>query len=139
MDERIDKCFDLTLIHPISEQNVIDLMTTAIEGGVNYWCRGFKSAKKSKELADSSKYKTLSERMGDIICRGGTVLVADDEDETGDPDDYRWHELNKVILQKGFQGFFDLRPSTGLDPGDWDAEVADMIIQMAIFGTIVYA
>jgi hypothetical protein len=133
--ERIDKAFDLTIIHPVSEQDVIDLIVTAVEGGINYWCPAIKI-----KVGVCSDFTTRSERLADVILKGSTLLLAVDEDETGNEEDFHWHELDKAKLQVGFDKFFArAHDKVRLDPGDWDVEVADGIIQMSIFGDIVYA
>ena len=121
----------LVVTHTISDQDVIDLMVTAIEGGINYWCPSI------QVQSGTSNMECFSERVGDIINKGGTILLADDEDETHDLESYTWHELTADKLRIGFQKYLE-RKGSSVDPGDWDVEVADVIIQLAIFGKIVY-
>lgn len=123
----------VTITHEIPEQDVIDLIVTAVEGSIDYWCPkvAIVNGKPAKTM------ETFSETLGAVVNNGGTIQFAEDEEENGNPDDYKWHELDAAKLEKGFQKYFE-RKDASTDPGDWDAEVSDIIIQFALFGEIIY-
>lgn len=111
----------------VTMQDVDDIMSTALEGGINYWC-------KRAEVVGGY----LGEYASDQISRGGTLILHDSEGE----DKY---ELTLDKLLKGIQMYvanpnapYKIVYSSELDTCQVDATVADMIIQFALFGVIVY-
>ena len=114
-------------------------MCTALEGGINYWCR---------------KAEVVGEYLGEYgseqISIGGTLKLHDSEEDTV-------YELDKEKLLDGIKMYLEdpekpydilesASDSVGCSKGEFvldccmvDAVVADMIIQYALFRTIVYA
>ena len=95
-----------------------DILSTAVEGGVNYWCEvsGYR-------WDDAGTARALLTRRGgdrheltpDVIARG----------------------LGRVLAEEGFA---DIREANrDNDAGMIDAEGADVIVQAALFGEVVYA
>ncbi len=116
----------------VSNEDIDDIVCTALEGGINYWCN---SAEVEGEY--------LGEFASDQISRGGTLKLYDAES------DDVWL-LDKPKLLNGISkaitnGFlleyewakFDNEIIT-LDTCQIDAEVADAIIQYALFGKIIF-
>ena len=111
----------------VTMQDVDDIMSTALEGGINYWC---------KRAEVVGEY--LGEYASDQISRGRTLILHDSEGE----DKY---ELTLDKLLKGIQMYvanpdapYKIVYNSELDTCQVDATVADMIIQFALFGVIVY-
>lgn len=111
----------------VTMQDVDDIMSTALGGGINYWC---------KRAEVVGEY--LGEYASDQISRGGTLILHDSEGE----DKY---ELTLDKLLKGIQMYvanpnapYKIVYNSELDTCQVDATVADMIIQFALFGVIVY-
>lgn len=121
--------------HTFSKEDIADLIVTALEGGINYWCR--KAVIKKNAVTgdyfgvkpeDQDKVKYAS----DVISYGGTLILFDAET----PD--KW-ELTPENVQKGIQMYcenHDIAPSELMD--FYDAGDADCIIQYALFGKIVF-
>lgn len=112
----------------VTDEDIDDIMSSALDGGITYWCNEAKV-----------KGKRLGEYASEQISRGGTLLLHDaEEDEV--------YELTKENLLKGIkqaieEGYFtqyEWWNSTGLDTGNVDAEVADIIVQLALFDAEVY-
>jgi hypothetical protein len=110
----------------LTDQDIDDLMVTALEGAVTYWC----GEAKPKLVPDGVEYEYLSE----LIAKGGVIELTDAEDE-----DEKW-DLN---LSKFLNGVAMVCQERGFGSGEelinnHDAEIADMIIQYALFSEIVF-
>jgi len=117
----------------ITDQNIDDIICTAFEGGINYWCR-------CANVADADWHG--AEYASDVVSRGGTLFVIDDED----PKRELLLTKEKMIasIPIVFQRVMDKRGAgrrSSLEEwldGEYDAGDADMIIQQALFGEIIY-
>lgn len=112
----------------VTQEDIDDIMCSALEGGITYWCN---------EAEVVGKY--LGEWAHEQISRGGTLILHDAES------DDKW-ELNRDNLLKGiaqaYEGnwFMEYGWCDGnvIDTCQVDAEVADVIVQLALFGEIVF-
>lgn len=122
----------------VTQEDIDDIVTTALEGGINYWCR------KAEVVGDY-----LGECASEQISRGGMLKLYDSE---GD----KTYELTRDKLLDGIKKYCEdtKRPydimyagvnSVGCSTGEYgldccmvDATVADMIIQYAVMEEIVY-
>ena len=113
----------------LTKEDIDDIMCSALEGGICYW---------------ASKAEVVEEkRCGDWgheqIARGGALILHDAESSD------KW-ELNlekflngvKLWLQNGDDWYGALQCDGTLDTGEIDADMADMIIQYASFGEVVF-
>ena len=108
----------------VSGQDIDDILCTAFEGGINYWCGGVKVV---------GEY--LGEYASDQISRGGTLkLFIEDEEE--------WAELTMDNLLIGVSKYLQKDTTIiykgELDTCQIDADIADQIIQYALFGDVIY-
>lgn len=114
--------------YTVTPQDIDDIMVTALEGGINYWCR------KAKVVGEY-----LGECTSDQISRGGSLILYDAESSD------HW-ELNLEKLLNGIQKAIE---DNWYDSYNWyvdgeldccqiDAEVADTIVQFALFDDIVF-
>ena len=109
----------------LTQQDIDDIMVTALEGGVNHWC---------------GRAEVVGEMLGNYaseqISRGGSLILHDAES----PD--KW-ELTREKFLKGVELFFKeshwitVDDFTLVDLGCMDAPDADCIIQYALFGRLV--
>ena len=108
----------------LTKEDIDDIMCSALEGGICYW---------------ASKAKVVEEkRCGDWgheqIARGGALILHDAESSD------KW-ELNLEKFLNGVKLWLQygaLQCDGTLDTGEIDADMADMIIQYAIFGEVVF-
>ena len=112
----------------ISDQDVDDIIVTALEGGINYWCG---SARPKDEDYKGAKYAS------GVLNKGGILILKDVEGIEAD------EELTLAKFLKGFQIFLKDNNITidrdgTIDTGEIDAKWADMIIQYAVFGEIKF-
>lgn len=109
----------------LTQQDIDDIMCAALEGGICYWCR------KAEVVGDY-----LGEYASEQISRGGSLLLHDAESaET-------W-ELNREKFLKGVKLYFEQGCHVQVEDGridtcDVDANDADCIVQLAIFGEVVF-
>lgn len=119
---------DITKKIQVTEEDIDDIMCTALEGGITYWARAAKVV---------GEY--LGEYGHEQIARGGKLIIVDAED--GEK-----YELTREKLLRGIQlaveqeyyedyeWYYDGK----LDTCMIDAEVADVIVQLALFDEVVF-
>lgn len=113
----------------ITNEDIDDIVCTALEGGITYWCN------KCNVVGD---YR--GEWAHEQISHGGKLILFDDE--SGDT-----HVLTKDKLIFGIERFIedysgkpymDIINCGKIDTCQVDAVIADIIVQIAIFGEVVY-
>lgn len=110
----------------VSDEDIDDIMSAALDGGITYWC---------------CKAEVVGEYLGEYaseqISRGGTLRLYDVEDGT----------VSELTLDKLLNGLrlwieneraFELTEAGRLDVGHIDAFAADAIIQYALFNDVVF-
>lgn len=139
------------------------VFTTALEGGIDYWSEcssykwslvptttpdidGFYAAIRPPAeegcwgVFDDDESDRSAQRIDlEVIYRGvelfkdycygkvdGNGNPVPDDDRTPIPEDHYWRQFLVAELTRG-------------DGGDYDAEVADLIVQFGLFGKVVYA
>lgn len=121
--------FDITVTISarVTQKDIDDIMCSALEGGINYWCN------EAEVVGDY-----LGEFASDQISRGGTLILYDAES------DDKW-ELTREKFLDGVSLWIKhgnsnaVSGETGeLDTYITDAEDADEIVQYALFGEIVF-
>lgn len=108
-------------------EDVDAIMCSALDA-IGYWCRRAQVA---------GEY--LGEYASEQISRGGALTLYDAESSD------KWTlDLEKFLngvklwLQNGGDRYGALQKDGTLDTGEIDGEMADMIVQYALFGEIVY-
>ena len=124
----------ITTTHTFSKEDISDLIVTALEGGINYWCR-----KAKIKLDTEGNYFNVPKEdqdkviyASDAISYGGTLILFDAESTD------KW-ELNLENVQKGIQMHCEKRniaPSALMDVHD--AGDADCIVQYAVFNELTF-
>lgn len=112
----------------VTQEDIDDIMCSALEGGITYWC---------------CKAEVVGEYLGEYaseqISRGGILLLHDaEEDEVYDLD--LKHLLSGI--KQAYEGnyFADYEWCNGktIDTCQVDAEVADVIVQLALFDEVIF-
>lgn len=127
---------EVTSSHEFTTEEIKDLIVTALEGGINYWCG------KADIVMDADK-KTFAGVLpedqsnvhyaSDVIAFGGKLKLTDVED-----DDEIW-ELDLPKMLKGIQMHCEAHNIAPLDlMDDYDADTADSIVQFALFDEQVF-
>ena len=109
----------------LSQQDIDDIMVTALEGGINYWCR------RAKVVGEY-----WGEAASDQISRGGSLILYDAESSD------KW-ELTLEKFLNGVKLYFEQGchvqvEDNAIEIGDIDAGDADCIVQFALFGEAVF-
>lgn len=110
----------------LTQQDIDDIMVSALEGGINYWCR-------EAEVVEEKRCGNWGHEQ---IARGGSLILHD-----ADSSD-KW-ELNLEKFLNGVKLYFEdgchvKVEDNHIDTGDMDANDADCIVQFAIFGKVVF-
>jgi len=115
----------------VTGADIDDIMVSALEGGINYWC-------------DNARVdgKYLGEYASEQISRGGTLILHNMEEGRNGL------LLTKEKLLQGIRMYAEQPEHSDIfevvdhelhiDCGMVDADVADAIIQYAIFSEIIY-
>lgn len=122
--------------HPfkITDQLIDDTLTTALEGGITYWAAN--ATPSHWPEAESKMFPGEAPYASEVLTLGADLLVTLHR-EFDDPEVYR---LTKAKMTKGIREFCKLRGITParLEDDAADASDADAIVQLALFGEIVY-
>ena len=124
----------MEVTHTFTSEDINDLITAALEGGINYWCRNAKIKLDTNcnyiGIADEDLPKVIY--ASDAVGYDGTLILYDAES------DDKW-ELTLEKMLKGIQMYYkdNEMPLNELIDSH-DAETADSIIQYAIFDEIVF-
>lgn len=112
----------------VTQEDVDDIMAGALEGGITYWCC-------KAEVVEDDYY---GEYASEQISRGGSLRLYDNEDD----------EQYILTLDKFLKGLrLAIKDGYGndwfsddarLDYAMIDGEAADIIVQMALFGEVVF-
>lgn len=114
---------EVTVKVSLPRQFVDDVVCTAFEGGINYWC--------SRQVPSEARPEG-AEYGSDYISRGGSNTIYVSDDNGGEED-----ETHVLTLQNFAEGFVKWAINTAND-NILDAEDADQVIQYALFGEAVY-
>ena len=118
----------------VSAIDVDNIMSAALEGGINYWCCEaipwvFKC---NNAWPDDVDYTSQ------CLSRGYDIFLVDaeEDDDNGNPVEYI---LTLSAMIRGIEKYCDEHSVSYYDlREDHDAEAADCIVQYALFGKLVY-
>lgn len=122
--------YTLEVICPVTVtgQDIDDIMVAALEGGITYWCR------EAKVVGDF-----LGDYASEQISRGGKLTLHDAESEkVWELDRDKFLNGIKLWIQNGMDEYHALGADGTLDCCEIDSAMADLIIQFAIFGEIIF-
>ena len=110
----------------ITQQRVEDLLCGAFEGGSNYWAYFVVSKKQKQGVKIDYIYE--------IATRGGEITINDRE--TGETLGF----LNEESIKKGLQLMAEKYPNRFIDVVNEndDADTADIFVQLAVMGELVF-
>lgn len=128
MDALKTHTYEVTVIYTLNEQDMEDIIVTALEGGIGYWA---KLDNTQAEWAEKPAKMPTAEYAWQILRNGGELHFIDEEDDGTE------YQFNLTDLLYGIE--------SSIEAGEWhgdivslDASLADMIIQYAVFGEVVY-
>jgi hypothetical protein len=115
----------------LSDKEVVSIYTTALEGGIGYWA-----------IADEYKWQYLYEDWENDIVHPlepdqVLVVLSDTED-----DDFKDEQLTPAKIRAGVKLLIEKYPHMYqiIDDNEFhvDADGADAVVQLGLFGEIVY-
>lgn len=112
----------------VTMEDIDDIMCAALEGGITYWC---------------SKAKVVGEYLGEYgheqIARNGKLMLYDMvEDEKYELDRDDLLKGIKMAIEEGYYENYEWFTGSSLNTDNIDGEVADVIVQMALFEDVIY-
>ena len=143
----MEKALTFSVENALTEADILDILTTAIEGGIGYWAildnehkdwiEGRKQWKEEHKN-DADPIPCYCDVAYQVMKNGKAVIFYDEEE---DP-----HHKNPLKLTlssfaegcKKFSEFIGRNIHKMIDDSDFDAEDADCIIQYALLGDIIY-
>ena len=112
----------------VTEEDIDDIMCSALEGGINYWCC-------KAEVFGSY----LGEWAHEQIARGGSLNLHDaEEDEVYELTIEKFLKGIQLAVEGNYYADYEWCNGTEIDTCQVDACVADVIIQLALFDDIIY-
>lgn len=129
MSEKNGFKVEVKLTVTLTAQDIDDIMVSALEGGICYWCCE----------AEVIEEKRVADWGHEQIARGGVLILHDSEEDEE-------YELTLEKFLKGFELWVanggDRYGAIGYDGSvdccEIDGECADAIVQYALFGEIVF-
>jgi len=109
----------------LTDTEVVEIFTTAMEGGIGYWA--IADEYKWMYLYNDDTYKTAISLGDDMVL----AVLSDTEGE-----DFKDVELTPAKIRAGVKWVLNNRPHYNIQ--DIDADVADAIVQAGLFGEVVY-
>lgn len=111
------KTFEVLVRKTVTDQEIDDIMVTAFEGGITYWCG------EARVIAGQDG-KPFIGLASSALTRNHAINLYDSEEE-------RWRKLTLKKLLKAFS-------KLNFDFENYDAGDADNAVQTAVFGDIIY-
>jgi hypothetical protein len=135
----------LSVHFELSPQSVMDILTTAIEGGINYWCESFLFEVETGDTSgdgvwDSASYREMCDEP-DFLCNARFTIVEIEPSDDGDGRHVRTWEQLKDAFQAMADRDCDSRERMALCnflSDEYDANDADVLIQWLVWGKVIY-
>ncbi len=122
----------------IKDEDIDEIVCTALEVGINYWCN-------SAQIGEKTYYGKYA---SDQISRGGTLIISVDEPF----EEQETYTLTKAKLINGITQYIKDPDmiynilTRGKEKGIYeidccqiDATIADIIVQNALFGDLIFS
>lgn len=125
---------EVKVARKITEQELSDMLTTAFEGGSNYWILKIRTTKVNEEIPEQ-------EFLADDIASGRVLEIAVyDNEELGDNDKPKKYLVTREKMIEAFQLMADKQPLHFKDFAEEnsDAITGDVWFQLAVFGDVIY-
>lgn len=124
---------EITRFIHLTEEDIENIVVTALEGGVGYWACLDNTG---DEYENAPEDEAVSETTTRILLEGGAVHIIDDEAEMHDLTLQDLLDGVKKYVERGFDVYNVF--SGDCDWVSFDADCADTIFQLALFGEVVY-
>lgn len=144
-----------TEIKSITHEDLVNLLSTALYGSTTFVGRLLEEFK-SLEESETNPSKCVEERMANVLLHGGEICVIDVEGDevyknkgvfsrltpTGEGE----YHFDLEAVKNGLKSAFESKEkylrlaafNLLIDDGTFDADDADSLMQMIIFGEVIY-
>ena len=114
----------------LTQQDVDDIMVSALEGGINYWC----------SEAEVVEERRCADWGHEQIARGGALVLHDIEDssEKWELDLEKFLKGFKLWVEQGLDEYGAGQKDGTVDCCQIDAAGAAEIVQLALFGEVTF-
>lgn len=128
----------------IKEEDISDLLSTALYDAIYYWCPKVRPANMVRKENDNRCYE---DKLAEHLFNGGEIIFYEDEDESGVEKDFVAHNMKlddfikgigKYLSERGTGSLIETKEGTKIDWGQIDSIEADCIIQYMCFDELVY-
>ena len=132
--------YETRRITQLSEENIKDILTSALEGGISYWAVIDNTVNSwidtHNRLKQERNHVYYCDIAYDIMINGGSIHLEDveDEEERFDLNLDNFLEGCKIWEQE-HEGLSIVRT---VEDGEFDSDAGDELIQYALFGELVY-
>jgi hypothetical protein len=135
--------FTITTNINITKEQVSDLICTAIEGGSNYWymIEGYQEPSVVDFRCSMFANDEKPHRIYDWpLCTGGGVIISAVESDRWASSNPIHHTLNLESITKGLTLMGSKFPErlVNISNDDYDAEDADIFLQLSLFGDVIF-
>lgn len=132
--------FNFTVGHSLTEEDILDILTTAIEQGIYYWACIDNDhpdwiEARNQWKSEHNDVPCWCDTAFRVMQNGKAIIFYDEEDND---------KVLELTMDKFLQGCAKFTEWSGkdihkaIDEADFDAVDADCIIQFALFGEVVY-
>ena len=155
-NKELAKEIDPQITIKITKEDVVDILSSAI-GGIGYWGEIVPNDRQYEETRDWLRKNSepdyddgeicYEEILAQMLFDRHSIPMIDNEDESKEI----WLSLSNLAIgiqrafREGYYSSYNWLVPDGDGFGEWhletsqiDAEVADVIIQLAVFGQVVY-
>jgi hypothetical protein len=117
----------------VTDKVIDDILCAAFEGGSTDWCP-------TDVVIVSAPYDTVGMWASDVVSRGGLLAIADDREGSGDWRRFEWRPLDRERIEHGIRRAARLLGmEVRMFHDEHDAVGADLALQFALFGEVIYA
>ena len=120
----------------VTEEDIEDIVVTALEGGIGYWCCLDNT---EKEFENAPEDEPISITASKILLSGGKIFLIDEVEN--ERYSMSLNDLLDGIKEWVSEGLdhYNAISTGGIDCCNIDSACADSIFQCALFGGIEYA
>ena len=117
----------------ISDELIEDILCSAFEGGITYWANNI-SCEDKKDMEKVGGYK--SEYLTKTKKKDAVIYIH--ESETGEKYPITKKSIIDALQKMDTPEYKYTKALNRLLNGDWDSDDADIVVQTACFGEVVY-
>jgi hypothetical protein len=128
----------MSTIGGIPIERIMDLVATAFEGGVGYWCQ-IVEFRKPPELVYRTDPEEVYRHIDYPVNEGGALILTEDPGVGGEDTGDRW-VFDRAAIERGLTLMHEKAPYhwKNFVEENEDADTADAFVQYAVLGSVVY-